>query len=61
VNGNLVLGDCAFIETGNGLVSGITEADMLQAGKHPGKTNLTDLDNSLNILKYLSAGLPLPS
>ncbi len=55
VNGNLVLGDCAFIEPGNGLVSGITEADMLQAGKHPGKTNLTDLDNSLNILKYLSA------
>jgi phosphoribosylaminoimidazolecarboxamide formyltransferase/IMP cyclohydrolase len=26
---------------------------MLQAGKHPGKTNLTDLDNGLNILKYL--------
>lgn len=55
VNGNLVLGDCAFIEPENGLVSGITEADMMQAGKHPGKTNLTDLDNSLNILKYLSA------
>src|SRR4030066_515225 len=53
VNGNLVLGDCAFIEPGNGLVSGISEADMLQAGKHPGKTNLTDLDNALNILKYL--------
>lgn len=54
VNGNLVLGDCAFIEPGNGLVSSISEADMLQAGKHPGKTNLTDLDNALNILKYLS-------
>jgi phosphoribosylaminoimidazolecarboxamide formyltransferase/IMP cyclohydrolase len=54
VNGNLTLGDCTFIETGNGLVSSITEADMLQAGKHPGKTNLTDLDNALNILKYLS-------
>jgi phosphoribosylaminoimidazolecarboxamide formyltransferase/IMP cyclohydrolase len=26
---------------------------MLQAGKHPGKTNLTDLDNALNILKFL--------
>ena len=26
---------------------------MLQAGKHPGKTNLTDLDNGLNILRYL--------
>jgi phosphoribosylaminoimidazolecarboxamide formyltransferase / IMP cyclohydrolase len=54
VNGNLVLGGCVFIEPGNGLVSAITEADMLQAGKHPGKTNLTDLDNALNILKYLS-------
>lgn len=54
VNGNLVLGDCRFIGPGNGLVSAITEKDMLQAGKHPGKTNLTDLDNALNILKYLS-------
>lgn len=54
VNGNLVLGDCRFIGPGNGLVSAITEEDMLQAGKHPGKTNLTDLDNALNILKYLS-------
>ncbi len=54
VNGNLVLGDCRFIDAGNGLVSSISEADMLQAGKHPGKTNLTDLDNALNILKYLS-------
>ncbi|MBI5639331.1 MAG: IMP cyclohydrolase [Nitrospirae bacterium] len=54
VNGNLVLGDCQFIEPANGLVSSITEEDMIQAGKHPGKTNLTDLDNALNILKYLS-------
>lgn len=54
VNGNLVLGDCKYIEPGNGLVSSITEEQMLQAGKHPGKTNLTDLDNALNILKYLS-------
>lgn len=54
VNGNLVLGDCRFIEPGNGLVSSITEAEMIQAGKHPGKTNLTDLDNALNILKFLT-------
>ena len=57
VNGNLVLGDCKFIGAGNGLVSSINETDMIQAGKHPGKTNLTDLDNALNILKYL-AGKP---
>lgn len=53
VNGNLALGDCSFIEPGNGLVSGITVEDMLQVGKHPGKINLTDIDNGLNILKYL--------
>lgn len=54
VDGNLVLGDCHFIKSGRGLVSAIAEADMLQAGKHPGKTNLTDADNSLNILKFLT-------
>jgi phosphoribosylaminoimidazolecarboxamide formyltransferase/IMP cyclohydrolase len=56
VNGNLVLGECRFIEPGNGLVSAITEEDMIQSGKHPGKTNLTDIDNALNVMKYLSEG-----
>jgi phosphoribosylaminoimidazolecarboxamide formyltransferase/IMP cyclohydrolase len=54
VNGNLILGACQFIQPGNGLVSSISEEDMIQAGKHPGKTNLTDLDNGLNIIKYLT-------
>ncbi|OGP54646.1 MAG: IMP cyclohydrolase [Deltaproteobacteria bacterium RBG_13_52_11] len=53
-NGNLVLGDYQFIEPGNGLVSAITEDEMLQSGKHPGKTNLTDADNAMNILKFLT-------
>ena len=53
VNGNLALAGVKFIEPGNGLVSSITEEQMLQAGKHPGKTNFTDLDNALNILKFL--------
>lgn len=53
INGNLILGNCQFISPGNGLVSSITEEDMIQAGKHPGKTNLTDLDNGLNIIKFL--------
>ncbi len=53
VNGNLVLGACAFIKPGCGLVSAISEAEMIQEGKHPGKTNLTDVDNALNILKFL--------
>ena len=55
VNGNLILGECQFIRTGLGMVSAITEAEMIQEGKHPGKTNLTDVDNALNILKFLSA------
>jgi phosphoribosylaminoimidazolecarboxamide formyltransferase / IMP cyclohydrolase len=56
VGGNLSLGGCRFIEPGKGLVSGITEEDMIQSGKHPGKINLTDIDNALNILKYLTLG-----
>ena len=53
VNGNLVLGGVEFITPGHGLVSGIAVGDMLQVGKHPGKINLTDVDNGLNIIKYL--------
>jgi phosphoribosylaminoimidazolecarboxamide formyltransferase/IMP cyclohydrolase len=53
VNGNLTLGDCKFIDPGNGLVSAIQVEDMMQVGKHPGKINLTDVDNGLNIIKYL--------
>lgn len=55
VGGNLTLGGCHFLDPGNGLTSAIDEAAMVQAGKHPGKTNLTDLDNGLNIIKYLQA------
>ena len=54
VNGNLVLADCKFIQPGNSLVSGITVEDMVQVGKHPGKINLTDVDNGLNIIKYIA-------
>ncbi|MHB8765105.1 MAG: IMP cyclohydrolase [Deferrisomatales bacterium] len=54
VGGHLALGGCTFIEPGQGLVSALAEEHMLQAGKHPGKTNLTDVDNGLNILKYLT-------
>jgi phosphoribosylaminoimidazolecarboxamide formyltransferase / IMP cyclohydrolase len=53
VSGNLELAGCKFIGPGSSLVSGITEENMVQAGKHPGKTNLTDVDNALNILKFL--------
>jgi phosphoribosylaminoimidazolecarboxamide formyltransferase/IMP cyclohydrolase len=53
VNGNLSLGNCKFIDPGNGMVSAINVEDMLQVGKHPGKINLTDIDNGMNIVKYL--------
>ena len=49
VNGNLVLGEAESIQPGQYLASDI---ELLQSGKHPGKTNLTDADNSLNILRY---------
>ncbi len=51
VNGNLVLGDTETIRPGKYLASDI---ELLQSGKHPGKTNLTDTDNALNILRYFT-------
>ena len=51
VNGNLVLGETQTIQAGRYLVSDI---ELLQSGKHPGKTNLTDADNALNILRYFT-------
>ena len=50
VNGNLVLGDVTALAPGHYLAS---DPELLQSGKHPGKTNLTDADNALNILRYL--------
>jgi phosphoribosylaminoimidazolecarboxamide formyltransferase/IMP cyclohydrolase len=51
VNGNLVLGDTEMIQPGRYLASDI---ELLQSGKHPGKINLTDADNALNILRYFT-------
>jgi phosphoribosylaminoimidazolecarboxamide formyltransferase/IMP cyclohydrolase len=51
VNGNLVLGQVENIQPGRYLAS---QAELLQSGKHPGKTNITDADNSLNILRYFT-------
>jgi phosphoribosylaminoimidazolecarboxamide formyltransferase/IMP cyclohydrolase len=50
-NGNLILGDTQIIQPGRYLASDI---ELLQSGKHPGKTNVTDADNALNILRYFS-------
>lgn len=50
-NGNLTLGNTSCIQPGRFLASDI---ELLQSGKHPGKTNITDADNALNILRYLA-------
>ncbi len=49
-NGNLTLGEVTAIQPGQHLASNV---ELLQSGKHPGKTNITDADNALNILRYL--------
>lgn len=49
VNGNITIGEVSTILPGKYLVSDI---NLLQSGKHPGKTNITDVDNALNILRY---------
>ena len=50
VNGNLVLGNVTTLAPGRWLAS---DVELLQSGKHPGKINITDADNALNILRYL--------
>lgn len=52
INGNIILGEVKMLEPGNYLASNI---DLLQSGKHPGKTNIADADAALNILKYFSS------
>ncbi|MBO6066967.1 MAG: IMP cyclohydrolase [Kiritimatiellae bacterium] len=51
VDGNLKLGEVELVQGGDYLAS---VPELLQSGKHPGKTNITDTDNALNILRYLT-------
>jgi phosphoribosylaminoimidazolecarboxamide formyltransferase/IMP cyclohydrolase len=55
VEGGLELGGVKFRSSGSGLVSSLKEENIIQSGKHPGKINLTDVDNGINILQYLTA------
>jgi phosphoribosylaminoimidazolecarboxamide formyltransferase/IMP cyclohydrolase len=50
VGGNLSLAGAELASPDGQLV---TAAQLLQFGKHPGKTNLTDVDSALTILRYL--------
>ncbi|MBU3831415.1 MAG: IMP cyclohydrolase, partial [Candidatus Desulfovibrio faecigallinarum] len=54
VEGELTLGGITWRGPQNSIVSSLSEKQMIQAGKHPGKTNLTDVDNGANILQYLT-------
>ena len=54
VNGHLVIAGIEYITPGNELVSGLDEEAMVQFGKHPGKTNLTDIDAALGVLRYMT-------
>jgi phosphoribosylaminoimidazolecarboxamide formyltransferase / IMP cyclohydrolase len=51
VNGNLAFGEARTLQSGKYLAS---DVELLQSGKHPGKTNITDADNALNILRYFA-------
>ena len=51
IDGNLALGEVEMVQAGRYLAS---VPELLQSGKHPGKTNITDTDNALNILRYLT-------
>ncbi|MFW5970956.1 MAG: IMP cyclohydrolase [Desulfovermiculus sp.] len=53
--GSLELGGVNFRTPRQGLISSLLSEQMIQSGKHPGKINLTDIDNGINILQYLSA------
>ena len=53
--GGLTLEGVEFRPAGQGLVAALNEKQMVQSGKHPGKINLTDVDNGVNILQYLAA------
>lgn len=55
IEGQLAFGGIKWCGPDRALVSAIDEKHMLQAGKHPGKTNLTDVDSGINILQYLTA------
>lgn len=56
LNGNLILAGIEFVREGQGyLAGGLDEEAFIRFGKHPSKTNLTDIDSGLAILKHLSS------
>ncbi|KXS56274.1 MAG: IMP cyclohydrolase [Candidatus Adiutrix intracellularis] len=59
VNGNLALAGVTYVGPADALVSALTNSEsannnIFGCGKHPSKTNLTDVDAALGILRYLT-------
>ncbi len=59
VNGHLNQAGLQYVGPEDALVSALSEGDprrnmMYGCGKHPSKTNLTDVDSALGILRYLT-------
>ena len=52
--GRLELGGIRFRSPKNSVLSCLGRENIIQSGKHPGKINLTDVDNGINILQYLT-------
>ncbi len=49
-----VLDNVSMITPGAGLVGSLSEENLIQFGKHPGKINLTDIDSAVLPLRYFS-------
>lgn len=59
VNGHLSQAGISYVGPRDALVSALADGDpatnmMYGCGKHPSKTNLTDVDSALSILRYLT-------
>lgn len=50
--GSLEIGGLKYVSPGDAIISNITEKDIVETGKSLGKSNLTDVDAAINILKY---------
>ncbi len=50
--GSLEIAGCKYVRPEDALISNISEKDVVETGKSLGKSNLTDIDAALNILKY---------
>jgi len=43
-DGNLKLGECQYVGSDDSLISGVSGDELVEGGKHIGKSNLSDVD-----------------